>query len=159
MHPTAQKFAVLAQEYGLDIAVQEYAEGARTAEEAAAAVGCGVVQIVKSLLFVVQDQPTMVLVSGGNRLDEKKLAALCGVDRKQIRRSNADSAREVTGYAIGGIPPFGHVTPLLTYVDADLLLYEVLWAAAGTPHTVFAVTPHDLVRVTNGTVADVKVEA
>jgi Cys-tRNA(Pro) deacylase len=159
MHPTAQKFAMLAQEFGLDIAVQEYADGARTAEEAAAAVGCGVAQIVKSLLFVVQDQPTMVLVSGGNRLDEKKLAALCGVGRKQIRRSNADSAREVTGYAIGGIPPFGHVTPLLTYVDADLLLYEVLWAAAGTPHAVFAVTPHDLVRVTNGTVADVKVEA
>ena len=158
MHPTAQKFATLAQEYGLDIAVQEYADGARTAEEAAAAVGCGVAQIVKSLLFVVHDTPTMVLVSGGNRLDEKKLAALCGVGRRQIRRSNADIAREVTGYAIGGIPPFGHVTPLPTYVDADLLHYELLWAAAGTPHAVFAVTPQDLVRVTNGTVADVKVD-
>ena len=95
MHPTAQKFAILAQEYGLNIAVQEYADGARTAEEAAAAVGCGVAQIVKSLLFVVHDTPTVVLVSGVNRLDEKKLAALCGVGRKQIRRSNADTAREV----------------------------------------------------------------
>lgn len=158
LHPTAQKFATLAWTYGLDIAVQEYATSARTAAEAAVAIGCNVAQIVKSLLFVVHDQPTIVLVSGENRLDEKKLAVLCGVSTKRIQRSGVDTAREVTGYAIGDIPPFGHAIPLTTYIDADLLQYDVLWAAAGTPYAVFAVTPQDLVRVTNGRVADIKVD-
>jgi prolyl-tRNA editing enzyme YbaK/EbsC (Cys-tRNA(Pro) deacylase) len=88
--------------------IKEFQGGTRTAEEAAHAVGCMVAQIVKSLLFIVGTQPTMVLVSGSNRLDERKLANLCGVGRKQVKRSTADMARDVTGFAIGGVPPFGH---------------------------------------------------
>ncbi len=158
MHPTAQKFAEVARSFGLDMVVRESASSARTAEEAAEAVGCDVAQIVKSLLFIVNDQPTMVLVSGRNRLDEKKLASLCGVNRKRIQRSNAETARAVTGYAIGGVPPFGHDTKLPTYVDEDLEQFDMLWAAAGTPHAVFAITPQDLVRVTDGSVADLKAD-
>ena len=110
MHPTAQKVAHAAQALGLDIRVTEFTTSTRTAEDAAQAVGCQVGQIVKSLLFVVRDQPTLVLVSGANRLDEKKLATLCGVGRKQVKRGDADTARQATGFAIGGVPPFGHAT-------------------------------------------------
>ncbi len=156
MHPTAQKVVDAAHALGLNIEVTEFEASTRTAEDAAKAVGCAVGQIVKSLLFVVQGQPTMVLVSGANRLDEKKLARLCGVGRKQVKRGDADIAREVTGFAIGGVPPLGHATALPIYIDTDLQHFDVIWAAAGTPNTVFEITPQALIRSTNGTVADVK---
>ena len=159
MHPTAQKVADAARALGVDIEVQEHAMSARTAAEAAHAVDCEVGQIVKSLLFIVDAQPTLVLVSGANQLDEGKLAALCGVGKRRVQRSQADAARQVTGFAIGGIPPFGHPTPLPTYMDIDLVQYETIWAAAGTPHAVFAVAPQDLLRATNGMVAEVKRQA
>lgn len=158
MHPTAQKVAEAAGELGLEITIKEFQETTRTAEDAAKAIGCTVGQIVKSLLFVVNGQPTMALVSGSNRLDEKKLAALCGVGRKKVKRANAEIAREATGFAIGGVPPFGHLTRLPTYVDRDFQQFEVIWAAAGTPNAVFAITPDDLVRVTGGTIAELKVD-
>ena len=158
MHPTAQKVADAAQVLGLDVAITEFDASTRTAEEAAGAVGCRVGQIVKSLLFVVRGQPLMVLISGDNRLDEKKLAALCDVGLKQVKRGDADTARTVTGFAIGGIPPFGHDTPLRTYIDADLMQYEHIWAAAGTPHAVFAISPQNLLQATDGVIADVKSE-
>lgn len=142
---------------GLDITIQEFEAGSRTAEDAAKAVGCPVAQIVKSLLFIVNGQPTMALVSGANRLDEKKLAALCGVGKKKVKRSNAETARDVTGFAIGGVPPFGHNSKLPTYIDQDFLLFDIIWAAAGTPNAVFAITPEDLVKVTDGIVADLRV--
>ena len=154
MHPTAQKIVHAAHKLGLDIEIKEFQDSTRTAEEAADAVGCTVAQIVKSLLFIVATQPTMVLVSGMNRLDERKLAGLCGVSRKQVKRSNADMARDITGFAIGGVPPFGHPALLPTYVDADLLQFETIWAAAGTPRAVFAITPQELVNATYGIVAD-----
>lgn len=159
MHPTAQKVADVARELGLKINVTEFEASTRTAEDAANAVGCTVGQIVKSLLFVVRDQPMMVLVSGENRLDEKKLAALCGVGRKQVKRGDAETARQVTGFAIGGVPPFGHTTSLPVYIDADLTCFDVVWAAAGTPYAVFEIAPQALIEVTNGTIADVKVDA
>ena len=111
------------------------------------------------MLFIVDAQPTLVLVSGANQLDEGKLAALCGVGKQRVQRSQADAARQVTGFAIGGIPPFGYPTPLPTYMDIDLVQYETIWAAAGTPHAVFAVAPQDLLRATNGMVAEVKRQA
>ena len=120
-------------------------------------MGCQVGQIVKSLLFVVRDQPTLVLVSGANRLDEKKLATLCGVGRKQVKRGDADTARQATGFAIGGVPPFGHATALPVYIDADLQQFDVVWAAAGTPNAVFDITPTALIQATGGAIADVKV--
>ncbi|ETX06757.1 YbaK/EbsC family protein [Candidatus Entotheonella palauensis] len=159
MHPTAQKVADAAQALGLDIRVTEFEASTRTAEDAANAIGCSVGQIVKSLLFVVRNQPTLVLVSGDNRLDEKKLAALCGAGRKQVKRGDADTARQATGFAIGGVPPFGHATSLPVYIDTDLQQFDVIWAAAGTPNAVFEITPQALIQATHGTVANVKLES
>ncbi len=159
MHPTAQKVADAAQELGLNIEIKEFEATTRTAEDAANAIGCTVAQIVKSLLFVVNGQPVMALVSGPSRLDEKKLAALCGVGKKRIKRANADIVREATGFAIGGVPPFGHQQKLTTYIDQDFWQFEVIWAAAGTPNAVFAITPAELAQVTEGTVVDLKVDS
>ena len=147
-----------AQALGLDISIKEFAASTRTAQDAANAIGCTVAQIVKSLLFVVDGQPIMALVSGDNRLDEKKLASLCGVGRKKVKRGDAEIARETTGFAIGGIPPFGHKTQLPTYIDRDFMQFEVIWAAAGTPNAVFAIAPSELVQITGGTVADLSNE-
>ena len=159
MHPTTQKVADTARELGLDITIKEFAETTRTAEDAAKAIGCTVAQIVKSLLFVVDGQPTMALVSGHNRLDEAKLAALCGVGRKKVKRADADTVRAATGFVIGGVPPFGHQAKLPVYIDQDFWQFEVIWAAAGTPNAVFAITPDELVRVTKGVRADLKVDS
>jgi Cys-tRNA(Pro) deacylase len=141
---------------GLNINIVEFEETTRTAQEAANAIGCQVAQIVKSLLFVVDGQPVMALVSGANRLDERKLAALRGVGRKQVERADADTAKAVTGFTIGGVPPFGHLSRLPVYVDEDLTRFDVVWAAAGTPFAVFAITPDELVRASQGMVADLK---
>lgn len=157
MHPTAQKVADAAEALGLNITIKEFEAGTRTAQDAANAIGCTVAQIVKSLLFVVNGQPTMALVSGNNRLDEKKLAALCGVGRKKVKRANADIARDATGFAIGGVPPFGHKTQLPTYIDEDLLQFKIIWAAAGTPNAVFSIKPQELVQGTQGEVANLKI--
>jgi Cys-tRNA(Pro) deacylase len=154
MHPSAQKVADAAQELGLDVEIVEFEQTTRTAQDAADAIGCQAVQIVKSLLFVVDGQPLMALVSGANRLDERKLATLRGVGRKKVKRDDADTAKAVTGFSIGGVPPFGHTSSLPVYVDQDLTRFDVVWAAAGTPHAVFAITPDDLVCVSGGTVAD-----
>ena len=89
-------------------------------------------------------------------MDEKKLAVLCGVGRKKVKRANADIAREATGFAIGGVPPFGHTTKLPTYIDEDLLQFEIIWAAAGTPKAVFPITPQELTQYTQGTLADLR---
>ena len=159
MHPTAEKVAIAAQELGLNIEIKEFEATTRTAEDAANAIGCTVAQIVKSLLFVVNGQPVMALVSGPSRLDEKKLAALGGVGKKKIKRADADIVREATGFAIGGGPPFGHLQKLTTYIDQDFWQFEVIWAAAGTPNAVFAITPAELARVTEGTVVDLKVDS
>jgi len=159
MHPTAQKVATAAQRLGLDITIKEFSTSTRTAADAANSIGCTVAQIVKSLLFVVNGQPTLVLVSGPNRLDEKKLAALCGVGRKKIKRADADTVREATGFAIGGVPPFGHQTKLPTYMDEDFWRFDIIWAAAGTPNAVFAITPDELARVSDGMKADLKAES
>lgn len=150
MHPTAQKVADAAQALGLTINIKEFEAGTRTAQDAAIAVGCDVAQIVKSLLFVVDGQPTMTLVSGSNRLDEKKLATLCGVGRKKVKRADADTTRAATGFAIGGVPPFGHPNKLPTFIDEDFWQFEVVWAAAGTPNAVFAITPDALAQATTG---------
>jgi Cys-tRNA(Pro) deacylase len=166
MHPSAQKVADAARRLGLSVEILEFEETTRTAQDAADAIGkhpsgigCQVAQIVKSLLFVADGQPVMALVSGANRLDERKLAALRGVGRKKIKRADADTAKAVTGFSIGGVPPFGHTSRLPVYVDEDLARFEVVWAAAGTPFAVFAITPDELVRASGGVVADLAVDA
>ncbi|MBE7551955.1 MAG: YbaK/EbsC family protein [Anaerolineales bacterium] len=157
LHPTAQKVADAARELGLDITIKEFEETTRTAEDAAKAIGCTVAQIVKSLLFVVNGQPVMALVSGPNRLDEGKLAALYGVGKNKVKRADADIVRAATGFAIGGVPPFGHATRLPVYIDQDFWQFEVIWAAAGTPNAVFSITPAELAQVTGGVAADLKI--
>ena len=156
MHAATEKVIAAARDLGLHIEVVEYEQPTRTAVDAAQAIGCEVSQIVKSLVFIVQDEPVMALVSGANRLHEGKLARLCGVGRKQVRRANADETRAATSYAIGGVSPIGHPTPILVYVDQDLADHETVWAAAGTPNAVFPISPDDLLRITNGERADLK---
>ena len=158
LHPSAQRVADAAAELGLDIAIVTFEETTRTAVDAAAAIGCTVGQIVKSLVFTVNEQPLIALVSGSNQLETRKLAELLGVGRKQVKRANADIVRSATGYAIGGVPPFGHATALPVYVDRDLTDYVTVWAAAGTPNTVFEITPAALIQATDGIVADLAAE-
>jgi Cys-tRNA(Pro) deacylase len=144
---------------GLSIHIVTFEDSTRTAEQAAAAIGCQVGQIVKSLVFTVGGAPVVALVSGANQLDTRKLAGLCGVGRKQVVRADAETARAATGFAIGGVPPFGHANALTVFIDKDLMLYDVVWAAAGTPNTVFAIQPNDLLRVAGGREADLRVES
>ncbi|MBE2201365.1 MAG: YbaK/EbsC family protein [Anaerolinea sp.] len=156
MHPSAQKVAQAAQQLNLHVEIIEFDQTTRSAQEAAAAIGCQVAQIVKSLCFVVAERPIIALVSGANQLDERKLAQLYDVSRKKVKRADAETVKTATGFAIGGVPPFGHSASLPVYVDADLLQFEVVWAAAGTPYAVFAIRPDDLVRASQGMVADLK---
>ena len=158
MHPSARKVADAALVRGLTIEVVEFDETTRTAPDAANAIGCQVAQIVKSLIFIANGEPVVALVSGANRLDERKLAALRGIGRKKVKRPDADTAKMITGFSIGGVPPFGHVSALPVYVDEDLIRFDVVWAAAGTPFAVFAITPDDLVEASHGTVVDLKKE-
>ena len=158
LQPSAQKVADAAAALDLAIDIVTFEQPTRTAEDAATAVGCEVGQIVKSLVFTVGGAPVMALVSGKNQLDTRKLAALFNVGRKQVERADADTVRAATGYAIGGVPPFGHATRLPLYVDEDLTTYEVIWAAAGTPNTVFAIAPAELVRASGGLAAELKVD-
>jgi prolyl-tRNA editing enzyme YbaK/EbsC (Cys-tRNA(Pro) deacylase) len=138
---------------GLELEVREFPSGTRTAADAARAIGCQVDQIVKSLVFVADTDPVLVLTSGGNRVDVVKV----GKERSAVvvRKADATEARAATGYAIGGTPPFGHARDLPVLVDRHLTGFEVIWAAAGTPHHVFPIAPADLLRATGGKVADV----
>ena len=157
MHANARAVVDAAAGLGLAVDVREFAEGTRTAEDAARAVGVDVGQIVKSLVFAVGDEVVVALVGGPNRLDERRLAEAAGDAAAPVTRPDAGRVREATGYPIGGVPPFGHAHPLATFVDEDLLGYDELWAAAGTPRHVFPIAPADLVRVTEGRVAPLRV--
>ena len=153
MHPNTERVVSAGRAAGLEIEVERFPEGTRTAADAAGAVGCEVAQIVKSLVFMAGDSPILALVSGANRVDLDKLALAAGTDA--VRRADGDEARAATGFAIGGVPPFGHATRLTVLVDRDLAAHERLWAAAGLPDAVFAVAPDDLVRASGGRVVDI----
>jgi prolyl-tRNA editing enzyme YbaK/EbsC (Cys-tRNA(Pro) deacylase) len=137
----------------VDTRIEEFPSSTRTAQEAAAAVGIQVGQIVKSLVFLAGGAPVLALVSGANQLDSARLAVLTGLP---IAKADAEAVRQATGYAIGGVPPTGFPAPIPTFIDPDLLQYELLWAAAGTPRHVFAIAPGELLRITDGTIADLK---
>ena len=137
----------------LDVTVKRFPEGTRTATDAARAVGCEVAQIVKSLVFVAGGRPVVALVSGANRLDERRLGALAG---EPVAKADAETARGATGFAIGGVPPFGHATSVPVYMDRDLLAHPVVWAAAGRPDAVFEIEPERLRELSNATVVDLK---
>ncbi len=138
---------------GLELDVREFPEGTRTAADAARAIGCQVDQIVKSLVFMADTDPVLVLTSGGNRVDVVKVGT--HRDAATVRKADAEEVRAATGYAIGGTPPFGHARDLPVLVDRHLTGFDVVWAAAGTPRHVFPITPADLLRASGGQVADV----
>ncbi len=140
----------------LGVAVQprRFPEGAKTAVDAANAIGCEVGQIVKSLIFGVDGEIVLAYVSGCNQLDESKLASAAG--GLMCQRVDADVVRSTTGFPIGGVPPFGHETRLRVFIDPDLLQYAEVWAAAGTWHDVFPIQPADLARVSGGIVIELK---
>jgi Cys-tRNA(Pro) deacylase len=155
LSPSAQKIQDLLNTLGYHYAVVEHAESTRTAQEAADRAGCELGQIVKSLIFKGNDsgKPVLVLTSGANRVDEKRIHEYAG---ESIGRANADFVRAVTGYAIGGVPPVGHIQPMETYIDEDFLQYPTVWAAAGTPNAIFELKTQDLQKMTNGKVVRVK---
>jgi prolyl-tRNA editing enzyme YbaK/EbsC (Cys-tRNA(Pro) deacylase) len=155
MNPASQRVQDALIARGFPHRVIELDKPVKSAAEAAAAVGCDVARIVKSLVFrrVASNTPLLVLVSGANRVDEGKLAALAG---EPIDRPDADFVRTATGFAIGGIPPLGHRAPLAAMIDEDLMALDELWAAAGHPNSLFRLSPDDLVRMTEGQIAAVK---
>ena len=134
--------------------VVEMPDSTRTAAEAAAAIGCTVAQIAKSLVFrgTESGDPVLVIASGTNRVDPQRLAALLG---EPVEKPDADYVRERTGFVFGGVPPLGHSEPLRTFIDRDLLAFDDIWAAAGTPRAVFRLSPDDLVSMTGGEVAEI----
>lgn len=133
--------------------MKQFPQGTRTATDAAHAIGCEVAQIVKSLVFVAGGRPVVALVSGVNRLDEKRLASAAG---EPVVKADPETARAATGFAIGGVPPFGHATEVPVFMDRDLLAHSVLWAAAGRPDSVFEISPERLRELSRATVADLK---
>ena len=133
--------------------VLEFEQSTHSSAEAAAAIGCDVAQIAKSMLFKAADgTPVLVVASGTNRVDEKKIAALLG---QKISRADPGFVLDRTGFAVGGVPPVGHTTPPVTFLDRDLQTYQEIWAAAGSPNAVFALTPADLVRLTGADFTDI----
>ena len=152
---SAQKVQKALQARGLNCEVVQMQKTTRTAKDAAQAVGCEVGQIVKSLIFKGKQsrKPFLVVASGANRVNEKVLARQIS---EPVKMADPEFVREKTGFAIGGVPPVGHLSPLIIFIDEDLLQYEEIWAAAGTPHAVFKLTPAELKTITNGTVISVK---
>lgn len=135
-------------DFGLDLEVVELPNSTRTAPEAAAAIGCKVEQIVKSLIFKTKSgKPILITASGTNRVNEKRVREIIG---EKIARADAEFVHEVTGYPIGGIPPLAHKQIIETIIDQDLMPYDEIWAAAGTPNAVFKLTPQQLVLITDG---------
>lgn len=157
LSPAAQKFQDFLSAHGFSHQVVEYNQSTRTSAEAAAAIGCTVAQIAKSLVFITRltKKPVLVIASGSNRVNTKRIGETLG---EPIDRADPDFVHQVTGYAIGGVPPAGHSQPVSTYIDEDLNQYKTIWAAAGAPTAVFELTPADLVRLTGGTVMIVKEE-
>lgn len=148
-----ERFTGRAEALGVEVIVSTFPEGTRTAADAARAVGCVVGAIVKSLLFLADDEPVLVLTSGANRVDETRVAEAVGAGG--VRKADADEVRAVTGYAIGGTPPFGHDRAVATLIDPDLLGHATVWAAAGTPVSVFPIDPTRLVAVTGARTATI----
>ncbi len=157
LKPAAQRVEDLLAAQGMGGRVVEFPDSTRSSAEAAAAIGCTLAQIAKSLVFKsASGRPVLVVASGVNRVDENKVKAEIG---QKIGRADADYVRERTGYAIGGVAPFGHSEAPIVLIDRDLLALDPIWAAAGTPNAVFRLSPGELLRLSGGTVADVRQDA
>lgn len=142
-------------EFGFELNVIEFSNSTRTAQEAADAIGCTVGQIAKSLIFKgkTSQKPILIIASGTNRVNEKLVKEYVG---EKLEKADADFVLEHTGFAIGGVPPVGHITSISTFIDEDLMQYDEIWAAAGTPNAVFKLTPKILLEITKGSVIKVK---
>lgn len=157
MHKNVTRVVEAGSALGVEVVPRTYPQGAKTAQDAADAIGVAVGQIVKSLIFGVDDRLVLAYVSGSNQLDTAKLAAAAG--GSSCHRVDADRVREATGFPIGGVPPFGHATALDVFIDPDLLGHDEVWAAAGTWNDVFPIAPAVLVEASGGTVVDLRAEA
>jgi len=153
VHPNAERVAAALRDAGASGAVRELTDAATTAAEAAAALGVPVGAIVKSLVFMADDEPVLVLASGDHQVDTAAVAAVLAVGK--VKRADVDTVRAATGFPIGGVAPVGHPGPLTTVIDEHFKTFDVLWAAGGTPHTVFPTTYDELVRITGGQPAEV----
>jgi prolyl-tRNA editing enzyme YbaK/EbsC (Cys-tRNA(Pro) deacylase) len=150
---SSDRLVAAAASRGLKVEVRAFPDGTRTANDAAAAIGCDIAQIVKSLVFIVDEEPVVALVGGSDRLDEQRLAMTAG---GRVRRASADEVRDATGYAVGGVPPLGHSKELRCFADDALLTHDVVWAAAGTPTHVFASAPGELILAADAQVATIR---
>ncbi len=157
LSPSARKIQQALEQRGVKLQVVELKESTRTSQEAAQAIGCEVGQIVKSVIFKARrsERPILVIASGVNRVDERKIEELIG---EPLGKADADFVRARTGFVIGGVPPICHDEPIQTFIDQDLLSHRELWAAAGTPNAVFRLTPDELLFLSDGKVAPVKLE-
>jgi len=155
LSPSVQKVQEALRALGFSIQVVELEATTRTSADAAQAVGCKVEQIAKSLVFEGKQsqKPILVIASGSNRVNEKRIGELIS---EPLRKADADFVRQHTGFAIGGVPPVGHLEKLDIFIDEDLLQYGEIWAAAGSPHAVFKLTPSDLIKMTGGRVTSIK---
>ena len=151
-----ERFIEQARSRGVEIAIEVFPDGTRTAADAAAAIGCDVAQIAKSIVLVADGRPVVAITAGDNRVDLGRVAAAIGAEK--VRMAKADEAREATGYAIGGVPPFGYPEEIVVLFDRDLLRFDTVHAAAGTPDAVFPIAPDRLATVSGATVADFRVE-
>ncbi len=143
------------QELGIPDRIRIFTQTTRTSQDAAEAIGCEVAQIAKSLVFRGREsgKPVLVIASGANRVNEKKLAEHTG---EPVQKPDADFVREHTGYVIGGVPPVGHINEITSFIDEDLMHVAEIWGAAGSPNAVFPLTPDELVKITGGTVVSIK---
>jgi prolyl-tRNA editing enzyme YbaK/EbsC (Cys-tRNA(Pro) deacylase) len=155
LSPSSQKVQDILDSLGYHCSVQESPVTTRTASDAAALVGCNVGQIVKSLIFrgITSSKPILVLTSGANRVNEQQISTYAA---ESIQRADPEFVRTVTGFAIGGVPPIGHLQPMETYIDEDLFQHSEIWAAAGTPNSLFKLTPQELEKMTAGRMVNVK---
>jgi len=150
----SQKFTDFLKSQNLNFDINTFSESTCTSADAAAALNCQLGQIAKSLIFRIKNNtPLLIITSGSNRVDENKIETLIG---QQISQADADFVQIHTGYIIGGIPPFGFLQPIKTFIDRDLLQYSVIWSAAGDPHSVFSLSPQNLIHVTRGIIVCVK---
>ena len=154
MSGAVDRLVEAARSLGLELAIRRFPEGTRTAADAARAVGCGIGQIVKSLVFVADGEAFLALTSGSNRADPGRLREHLGAG--EVRQATAEEARAATGFAIGGTPPFGHPHPLKVLMDRHLMDHREVWAAGGAPDAVFPIEPETLLRASGGMVADFK---
>jgi prolyl-tRNA editing enzyme YbaK/EbsC (Cys-tRNA(Pro) deacylase) len=153
MHPNAQRVRDALAEAGARTDIVEFPEGTRTSADAAAAIGTTLAQIAKTLVFLADGEPVLVIASGPDRVSEERLGAHLGAT---ISRADAEAVRAATGFPIGGVPPVGHPRPVRTVIDAALLAHDEIWSAGGTPNAVFPTTPAELIRVTGAEVVDVR---